>query len=244
MQEALDSAQTVLDVAKKSGNLKGTMVKLLQRAAGNIILASKELATLSANSEIKALERENRTLKEKLTRMEGEVETLKREMREVRLSSHHPTGVTASTTDLHESRSSAPSAMAESNDRNTALKLLKERREKKGLRKGKTDTTSSETTDTLLPSFFGGTRSSNGDGGSRPSGSIIKYSRRGGDYEDRINDGRNVSGNGDNDRKYNPADWEHDLCKVCSYRGSPIARENPQTASESRQGERKEERSP
>lgn len=124
MQEARDSAQTVLDVAKKSGNLKGTMVKLLQRAAGNIISASRELAALSANSEIKALEPENRTLKEKLTRMEGEVKILKREMREVRLSSQQPTGKKTSTTDLHESRSSDPSAKAESNDKNAALKLL------------------------------------------------------------------------------------------------------------------------
>lgn len=144
LQEAIDSAQSVLDVAKKSANLKGTMVKLLQKAAGNVISASKELASLSAGKEMKALERENRKLKEKITHMEGEVEALKREMAELRLTTHQPRAASP-TLDLHESRPSAPSAPAESSDRDSALKLLSERRGNKGLKKEKTNVTSSAT---------------------------------------------------------------------------------------------------
>lgn len=84
VQEAMDSAHTVFDVAKKSGNLKDTCIRLLQNAVENMISVSRELRSLSANREVKALERENKALKDKLARMEGEVETLKKEMVELR----------------------------------------------------------------------------------------------------------------------------------------------------------------
>ncbi|XP_075970995.1 uncharacterized protein LOC142973241 [Anticarsia gemmatalis] len=73
----LSNLEAVVEVADKSGNLKGTFVKSLKDAARNIKLAASELSRRSASEENLALQAQNSRLKAEVDHLHKEMAALK-----------------------------------------------------------------------------------------------------------------------------------------------------------------------
>lgn len=80
-----DAAETVRRVALKLGNLKGTFIRALKEAADGIVEASRELGVLTVTEEVRRLERDNTSLREKVTQLRAEVASIKRNLLERQL---------------------------------------------------------------------------------------------------------------------------------------------------------------
>ncbi|XP_039309913.1 uncharacterized protein LOC120358737 [Solenopsis invicta] len=77
-----DAAKTARMVSLKSGNLKGTFRKALKILADNIAEDLKALGPLSANEEVRRLERDKTSLREEMTQLRAEVASLKKSLSE------------------------------------------------------------------------------------------------------------------------------------------------------------------
>jgi hypothetical protein len=84
-RETPDAVDTIIKVAAKSSNLKGTFQKMLKNAAKSIADAAKELTALSSTEEITSLERENKRLRNEVSSIKDELAALREEIRGSRL---------------------------------------------------------------------------------------------------------------------------------------------------------------
>jgi hypothetical protein len=87
LRETSDAVDTIINVAAKSSNLKGTLQKMLKNAAKTIAEAAKELAALTASKELVFLEREKKSLRGEVDAIRKEMMALKEEIRGSRMKS-------------------------------------------------------------------------------------------------------------------------------------------------------------
>ena len=73
-------AETAMKVATTSGSLKGTYIKSLKGLAEDIKMAAKELGAMTASEELARVERDNRNLREEVSRLRAGIEEIKRSL--------------------------------------------------------------------------------------------------------------------------------------------------------------------
>lgn len=90
LKQARDSADTIVRLAQKSDNLKGTYVSLFKSSAGTLLDSVEGLNAFSSLEESLELRRENGALIEKMKKMEEEMARMRAEMESLRRQVERP----------------------------------------------------------------------------------------------------------------------------------------------------------